>query len=40
MPEIAADLERDGHVTAKGNRYSTGAVPSMLRSGETNAATA
>ena len=33
MPEIAAELERDGHVTAKGNRYSAGAVRSMLRSG-------
>jgi hypothetical protein len=32
-PEIAAELERRGHVTAKGNRYSAGAVRSMLRSG-------
>jgi hypothetical protein len=31
LQEIAAELERDGHVTAKGNRYSAAAVRSMLR---------
>jgi hypothetical protein len=33
MPEIAAELERHGHVTTKGNRYSAAAVRSMLASG-------
>jgi hypothetical protein len=32
LREIAAELERDGHVTAKGNRYSASAIQSMLRS--------
>jgi DNA invertase Pin-like site-specific DNA recombinase len=31
LREIAAELERDGYATAKGNRYSAGAVRSMLR---------
>jgi hypothetical protein len=33
LRDIAAELERGGHVTAKGNRHSAGAVWSMLRSG-------
>ena len=33
LREIAAELERDGHVTAKGNRYSASAIQSMLKSG-------
>jgi Resolvase, N terminal domain len=33
LRDIAAELERDGHVTAKGNRHSAAAVRSMLRSG-------
>jgi DNA invertase Pin-like site-specific DNA recombinase len=32
LREIAAELEREGNVTAKGNRYSASAVRSMLRS--------
>jgi hypothetical protein len=32
LRDIAGELERDGHVTAKGNRYSAAAVRSMLRS--------
>jgi hypothetical protein len=32
LDALAAELERRGHVTAKGNRYSAAAVPSMLRS--------
>jgi hypothetical protein len=31
LREIAAELEREGNVTAKGNRYSASAVRSMLR---------
>jgi hypothetical protein len=38
LPEIAAELERHGHVTTKGNRYSAGAVWSW-RQTETDAAT-
>jgi hypothetical protein len=33
LRDIAAELERDVHVTAKGNRYSAAAVRSMLTSG-------
>jgi DNA invertase Pin-like site-specific DNA recombinase len=33
LREIAGQLERDGHVTARGTRYSAAAVRSMLRSG-------
>jgi hypothetical protein len=33
LREIAADLEREGKVTAKGNRYSASAIQSMRRSG-------
>ena len=33
LREIAAELEREGNVTAKGNRYSASAVRSMLKSG-------
>jgi hypothetical protein len=32
LRDIAGELERDGHVTAKGNRYSAATVRSMLRS--------
>jgi DNA invertase Pin-like site-specific DNA recombinase len=33
LREIAAELEREGKITAKGNRYSASAVQSMLKSG-------
>jgi hypothetical protein len=33
LREIATELEREGHVTAKGNRYSASAVRWMLKSG-------
>jgi DNA invertase Pin-like site-specific DNA recombinase len=33
LREIAAELEREGKVTAKGNRYSASAIQSMIKSG-------
>jgi len=33
LREIAAELEREGKITAKGNRYSASAVQSMIKSG-------